>query len=380
MAVAVLLPALAACEKDNAYVPPPPPQVRVAHPVQKSITRYFNLTGNTQAFQTVDLEARVQGFLQAISYVDGTRAKKGAPLFTIQQDTYQAQLEQAKAALASQEATLANAKSEYYRQSTLGQESFASQAHVEDAKTRVDKSNADVLSARANLQIAQINLGYTNVAAPFDGIVTNHLVDVGALVGVTGPTKLASITQIDPLYVYFSVSETQVLLVKRALASRGLKLTDMHAVPVEVGLQAEQGYPHAGVLDYVSPRVDPQTGTLLLRGILDNKALALLPGLFVRVRVPVGHDKAAVLVPDDTIGTNQEGSYVLVVGPNNEVGQRVVKLGELDGRLRVIESGLDPNDWVVTDGLQRAVPGSKVNPQQPGSESSDTTKSNSAKN
>lgn len=368
--VAALLPLLG-CEKDNAYIPPPPPQVRVAHPVEKAITRYFTLTGNTQAFQTVALEARVQGYLDKISYVDGARVTKGAPLFLIQQNTYQAQLEQAKAALVSQQATLANTKSEFYRQSTLGEERFASQAHVEDAKTRVDKSTADVESARANVEIAQINLGYTNVVAPFDGIVTHHLVDVGALVGVAGPTKLATIVQIDPLYVYFSVSEAQVLEVKRDLARRGLRVSELHAVPVEIGMQSETGYPHAGTLDYVSPEVDPQTGTLLLRGIFDNKTNALVAGLFVRVRVPVGKEKAALLVKDDVIGTSQAGSYVLVVGSDGTVGQRTVKLGERDGELRVIEAGLEPGDWVVVDGLQRAVPGSKVDPLKSGADTAD---------
>lgn len=362
--VTLLLPLFAACKQENTYQPPPPPRVDVAHPVRQPVSRYFELTGNTQAVQTVDLEARVQGFIEAISYADGDRVVKGTPLFTIQQNTYQAQVEQAKATLASQQATLDNAQSEYYRQSTLGKQEFASQARVQDAKTKVDKAAADVSSARASLDLANINLGYTKVLAPFDGIVTHHLVDVGTLVGVAGPTKLATITQVDPLYAYFSVSEAQVLQIKRQLAKSGRKLTDMHVVPVEIGLQSEEGYPHAGTLDYVSPNVDPSTGTLLLRGLFDNKARALMPGLFVRVRVPVGRDAAALLVPDSAIGTSQEGSYVLVVGADNVVAQRNVKRAELDGSLRVIDAGLGPADWVVVNGLQRAVPGATVNPRQ----------------
>ena len=359
-----ILPLLGACNEKNAYVPPPPPKVSVAHPLRQAVTRYFELTGNTQAFQTVDLEARVQGFLEAISYEDGASVAKGTPLFTIQQDTYQAQLQQAKSTLASDQAALENAKSQYSRQSTLGKQDFASQANVEDAKTKLDQASAEVLQAQASLDLATINLGYTTISAPFDGIVTNHLADVGALVGVSGPTKLATITQVDPLYVYFSVSEAQVLLVKQELAKQGRKITDIHAVHVEIGLQSETGYPHVGTLDYVSPQVDPATGTLLLRGLFGNQDRALLPGLFVRVRVPVGHDETALLIPDDAIGTGQEGSYALVVGSDNQVAQRVVKLGQRQGRMRVVESGLDANDWVITDGLQRAAPGSKVDPQQ----------------
>src|SRR5262249_34553588 len=161
------------------------------------------------------------------------------------------------------------------------------------------------------LDIANINLGYTQVLAPFDGIVTDHLVDVGALVGVNGPTKLASIVQTDPLYVYFNVSEMQVLTIKQMLATEGstLRQGDLPKIPVEIGLQTEEGYPHKGHLDYASPQLDSSTGTLQVRGLIDNKDHAMLPGLFVRVRVPVSRSDKSLLVRNDAIGTNQQGNY-----------------------------------------------------------------------
>jgi RND family efflux transporter MFP subunit len=185
-------------------------------------------------------------------------------------------------------------------------------------------------------------------------------------VGVSGPTTLATIVQTDPLYAYFNVSETQVLSIKQMLAKQGrtLKQTDLPNIPVEIGLQNEEGYPHKGHLDYVSPQLDTSTGTLQVRGLFDNKERALIPGLFVRVRVPVGHDDKALLVRNDAIGTNQQGSYVLVLGKDDTVEQRPVKTGQREGELRVIESGLDAADWVVIGGIQQAVPGNKVSPEK----------------
>ena len=204
------------------------------------------------------------------------------------------------------------------------------------------------------------------MVAPFDGTVTNHLVDVGALVGVSGPTKLATIVQTDPLYVYFNMSEPQVLAIKESNAKAGLpfRTTDLSSIPVDIGLQGEEGYPHKGHMDYASPQVDQSTGTLTVRAVFDNKDHTLLPGLFVRVRTPVAHQDKAVLTQNTAIGTSQEGSYVLVVGPDNVVQRKVVKTGERQGQLRIIELGLDPSDWVVTEGIQRAFPGAKVDPQR----------------
>ena len=357
---------LAACNAKNAYVPPPPPKVMVAQPVEHPVTLYFELTGNTTAFNSVDLVARVQGYLESIDYKDGAFVAKGTQLFGIERDQYQAQLDQAKASLANAEAQQAYNQAEFQRQSTLGRQDFASQATVQQWKSNVDQSGASIMNAKASIELANINLGYTQVVAPFDGVVTHHLVDVGSLVGVGGPTRLATIVQTDPMYVYFNLSEPQVLAIKQSNARAGLpfRTTDLSSIPVEIGLQGEDGYPHKGHMDYASPQVDQSTGTLVVRAVFDNKDQTLLPGLFVRVRTPVNQLPNALLTSNDAIGTSQEGSYVLVVGPDNVVQRKVVKTGDRQGRLRIIESGLDPGDWVVTAGLQRAFPGAKVEPQR----------------
>jgi len=350
----------------NAYVPPPPAKVQVAQPLQRPVTEYLELTGNTAAFASVDLVARVQGYLTSIDYKDGATVKKGDQLFGIERDQYQQQLDQAQATLAANQATLEYNTAEYNRQATLARQDFASQATAQQWKANQDQAAAQVMSAKAAIELAKINLGYTNVQAPFDGVVTNHLVDIGALVGYSGPTKLATIIQTDPLYIYFTLSEPQILSIQRNLARHGvaLRTTGLSDVPVEFGLQGEEGYPHKAHMDYASPQVDFATGTLTARALYDNKDKAILPGLFVRVRTPIAEEDKALLTRNDAIGTSQEGSYLLVVGPDNVVQRRVVTTGVRDGQLRVIESGLKPDDWVVTEGVQRAFPGAKVDPQR----------------
>lgn len=364
-AVAAL--ALAGCGEKNEYVPPPPPTVTIAPVVEQPVTRYLDLTGNTASINTVDLNARVQGFLTAINYKDGALAKKGDVLFVIEQDQYKADVDQAKATLAAKQASQVQAEAEFNRQNQLAKQDFASQATLDQARAKRDGAIADVQNAQASLVLAQINLGYTEVRAPFDGVVTAHLQDIGALVGYGSPTKLATIVEVNPLYVWFSLSEQQVLRIKEGLAKDGLSLMQVSRnigagqIPVEIGLQTESGFPHKGHLDYVAPQVDPNLGTLTVRAIFDNADNSLLPGLFARVRLPLGKALPSVLVSETAIGVNQLGPYVLTVGADNVVSQTTVAQGQLqtDG-LRVIETGLKAGDKIIVNGLQRAIPGSKV--------------------
>ena len=362
--LAIAMSASACKDTRNTYAPPPPPKVDVAQPLRQPVTSYFELTGNTAPVKSVDLMARVQGFLTSIDYTDGAGVKQGAQLFTIEKSTYQAQLDQAQANLASSKAAETNSKTTYNREVVLVRKADDSQANLDTAKANYDQTAAAALSSQASVEIATINLGYTTVVAPFDGVVTNHLADVGSLVGVSGPTKLATIVQLNPIYTNFNVSEAQVLKVKESFAMQGRPITveDLHKVPVEIGLQGEAGYPHRGHIDYVSPLVDTSSGTLAVRGVFENKDRALLPGYFVRVRVPIGAPHENLLVPDIAIGVNQEGSYILVLGKDNVVQQKLVKTGQRVGRLRVVDSGLDGEDWVVTAGIQFATPGAKVEP------------------
>jgi multidrug efflux system membrane fusion protein len=361
--------ALAGCGSKNTYVPPPPPKVVVAQPLQQPVTLYIELTGNTEPLNTVTLVARVEGYLETIDYEDGAAVKKGTLLFGIERDTYQAKLDAAKGQLARDQAALEEARMNLARYQKLQQQQSIAAQQAEDQVYNVQQAEAAVMVDQANVDTASINLGFTRVLAPFDGIVTNHQADIGALVGVSGPTTLATIVQTDPLYVYFTVSEPQVLAIRRARAEAGrpISSTDISSIsniPVEIGLQNEEGYPHKGHLDYVSPQVNTATGTLTARGLFENNDQRLLPGLFVRVRLPIAHQNKALLTRNDAIGTNQEGSYVLVVGADNVVTRKIVKLGQKQGQLRIVESGLDAGDWIVTEGTQRAFPGDKVEPQR----------------
>jgi RND family efflux transporter MFP subunit len=354
--------ALSACEQ-NSFVPPPPPKVEVALPVQRPITRYLDATGNTAPIKSVDLVARVQGFLQSINYQDGTFVKEGATLFTIEPETYKLKLEQAQAAEAGAQASLRQAEADFKRQSDLVQRQAVSQATLDTSTSSRDNAQANLQQAEVNTKIAAVNYGYTNVTAPFDGIVSAHLVSVGELVGVASPTQLATIVQLDPIYVNFNVNEQDVLRVREEARRRGLTPSDLRQLPIEVGLQTESGYPHKGKLDYISPTINQSTGTLAVRGLLPNPDRVLLPGFYVRIRVPFEQQQNALLVPDVALGSDQAGRYLLVVNGDNVVEQRKVQAGPLEGDLRVIESGLKPDDRVVTAGLLRAIPGQKVDPQ-----------------
>jgi RND family efflux transporter MFP subunit len=356
------LAALSACEQ-NSFVPPPPPKVDVAVPVQRAVTRFLEATGNTAPVKSVDLVARVQGVLQSIDYKDGEYVKAGTTLFTIEPDTYKYKLQQAQAAEAGAQASLKQAEADFKRQADLVARQAVSQATLDTSTATRDNAQANLLQAQANTRIAAVNYGYTNVVAPFDGFVSAHLVSVGELVGVASPTQLATIVQHDPIFVNFTVNEQQVLRIRAEAARKGLTSSDLRQTPVEVGLQTESGFPHRGNLDYAAPTINQSTGTLAVRGLLPNADRILLPGYFVRVRVPLDEQQGALLVPSVALGSDQAGRYVLVVNKYNVVEQRKVETGQVEGELRVIDSGLKPDDRIVIAGLLRAIPGQKVDPQ-----------------
>ena len=332
-------------------------------PAQKNITRFIDATGNTSAVKSVDLVARVQGFLQSINYKDGSFVKEGTTLFTIEPETYKLKVEQAQAAEVGAQSSLKQAEADFKRQTDLVQRQAVSQSTLDTSTANRDNAQANLTQAQVNTRIAQVNYGYTNVAAPFDGFVTAHLVSVGELVGVASPTQLAQIVALDPIWVNFNVNEQDVLKVREEARRRGMTVEQLRQLPIEVALQTDTGFPHKGHLDYVSPTLNQSTGTIAVRGILNNPDRVLLPGFFVRVRVPFDQQQSALLVPDAALGADQGGRYVLVVNSENVVDQRKVTTGPLDGELRVIETGLKPDDRVVIGGLLKAIPGQKVDPQ-----------------
>ena len=375
---AFLLPGmLAGCGESNTYVPPPPPKVTVAPPVKKTITRYLQATGNTAAVNTANLVARVPGFLETINYKDGDFVKKGTVLFTIEQETYELKYKQSEAAEQSARATQIQTQAEYDRQADLVPRGAASKAALDNALANRDNAQANFLQAQINTKLAAINYAYASVTAPFDGIVTARTLSVGEYVGATTtPTVLATIVQLDPIYVNFNVDEQEVIRIREGVKERKMTSEELRKVPVRVGLQSEQGYPHVGNLDYAAPNIDPSTGTLAVRAILQNGDRALLPGYFVRVQVPLAQRVDALLVPDTALGADQGGRYLLVVGKDNVVEQRKVEIGQLDGTLRVVEKGISPTDQVIVAGLLRSIPGQKVDPQMATASEASGTRAN----
>ncbi len=356
-------PAIGPTEAQFAQQPSPP--VAVAKPRMQSVSNFVEITGNAAAVNAVKLIARVEGYLDKQHYEDGSFVKKGDLLFTIQQDQYKDQLTQAQAQVLAAQASLSYAKTELVRYSKLVKQDAATQTEVDKWHYQRLTADAQLLGARAQVGLAQLNLGYTEVRAPFDGIVGKHLIDPGNVVGGGGQqSALAEITQLDPIYVVANLSEQEVLKIRANLGQHRLTLADLHKVPVDVGLSDENGFPHQGTIQYVAPALDPQTGTLLVRGIMANPDRTLLPGFFVRMRLPMAKvDQNALLVPDRALQEDQGGRYLLVVNKDDVVEQRYVKLGELVGALRVITSGLKPDDRVVVADLWRASPGTKVTPQ-----------------
>jgi RND family efflux transporter MFP subunit len=375
MALAVVMLASGAgCKGNEAPAPPPPPAVTVAQPLTEEIADYIDFTGNTAAIDSVKLVARVEGYLEKIHFKDGDIVRKGDLLFTIQQTQYQAQLLQAEAQVATAKADLWHASTEYKRYAALLTKGAAAATEVDRWHAQRDSAVASLDSAQAQVIIAKLNLGYTEVRAPFDGKIGRHLVDPGNLVGSAGQqTTLAEINRINPIYVYFTINENDLLRIAERYpgAHQGM-LRDV-VVPAYYGLVNEDGFPHQGRLDFASISVTPTTGTLQVRAIFPNDSLDALPGLFARVRVAALHKREALLVPGDAVSFDQQGEYVLVTDDKNIVERRGVKTGQQMGDKLVIEDGLTADDWIIVDGLLQAIPGRAVAPERKTLKAVDTT-------
>jgi RND family efflux transporter MFP subunit len=360
--LSALLALTAGCKEQPKPQPPPPPKVTVARPVQQMVTDYLDLTGNTQAIHTVQLVARVAGYLEKVLFQDGQRVKKGQPLFLIQQNTYEDNLRQAEATILQYRAQLQYAESQLTRYSHLIQHNAAAQADVDNWRFQRDNAAANLRAAEAQRDLAKLNLDYTLVTAPFDGRMDRRLVDPGNLVGSGGATVLAHINQIDPIYVYFNISDLD--LARLLKTTRGMPgPTDTRKWPVHAGLPSEEAYPHQGHLDFAAISLTTTTGTLLMRGVLPNPDGKMLPGLYARVRVPLER-RASLLVPEVAIGHDQQGAYVLVVNEKNVVERRNVTTGPAVESRRAIDGGLTGEDWVIVNGLLKAAPGRQVTPER----------------
>lgn len=341
--------------------PPPPPAVTVVRPVARLITEYIESTGSTQAILTVQLRARVAGYLDKVLFQDGQLVKEGQLLFVIQQNTYRDALAQAEAAILLQSAQLEYATAQFNRYSELFQRKAAAQSDVDNWRFQRDSARANLMSARAARDLATLNLEYTEVRAPFDGRVDRRLVDPGNLVGSSEVTVLTSVNRIDPIYAYFTISESDLARLTEARWLPGRAKAEKW--PVFIGVLEERGYPHKGLLDFASISLTATSGTLQMRGIFHNPEGGLPAGAYARVRVPL-RQKKGLLVPQEAIGSDQRGFFLLIVGPDNTVERRYVTVGTEVGGMRDIAAGLGPEEWIVVKGLQKAVPGRKVTPRR----------------
>ncbi|WP_398482374.1 efflux RND transporter periplasmic adaptor subunit [Tardiphaga sp.] len=364
LAIALLtLPAMVAgCGPRNSYQAPPPPEVKVQAPVQRDVTEYMEFTGQLVPVKSVGVVARIQGFLESIGYEDGTTVRQGQTLFTIEPAPYRAKLEEAEANLAASQAKALFATQQNERYATLASREVASQMQAQQSTADLNAAKASTQQAKAALDQARINYSYTKVTAPFDGVMTNHLQSVGALVGTEQTAQLATLLQINPIWAKFTVNEGDAIRVRGLVAAAGKTEADLRTLPVDVAMQGEHGFPHRGQLDYAAPAVDPATGTLSVRAILQNADRALLPGAFVKVRIPARKSKNALLVPDTALGNIQGTPTLLVVDADNKVEQRMVETGGREGELRIIRSGIAAGDRVIVTNAQQVAVGQTVAP------------------
>jgi len=359
--IGMLLILSIACKKET-LAPPPPPAVTVAQPVRKIVTDYLELSGNTQAIYTVQLVARVAGYLERVFFEDGQVVKKGQALFLIQQNTYQDTLRQTEAQILLQKAQLDYAEKQLIRYSNLLQQKATSEENVDNWRNQRDSAQANLKAAEAARDLAKLNLDYTEVTAPFDGRIDRRLVDPGNLVGTSGNTVLAELNQINPIYIYFNISDADLA---RLMGEAHWTPGQVRKVewPIFADLLNEKGQPHTGQLDFASISLTPTTGTLLMRGVFPNSDGRIMPGLYARVRVPVKKGPA-LLVPQEAIGYDQRGSYVLIVNEQNVVQRFSVRTGTMVDHLQVVEEGLAGKEWVVIKGIQKALPGRQVTPEK----------------
>ncbi|MBX7168921.1 MAG: efflux RND transporter periplasmic adaptor subunit [Pirellulales bacterium] len=359
---------LAGCRGRNEFVPPPPPKVTVSQPVIRDVTEWVEFTGTTRAQQTVELRARVRGYLEKIEFEDGTQVKQGELLFVVEQAPFRAELEVARANLAKSDAAVQLANANLARSNELARADAVTREQLDLDRAELARTEAERRAAAAALTEAELNLQYTEIRAPLSGRIGRHMVDVGNLV-LQDQTVLAVIENIDPIHAYFSVSELELLRFMQLRRENRLPDPEKQPPELELALADEDDYPHRGVLDFRQLGIDPATGTTLRRGVFPNPDLRMTPGMFVRIRAAVGAPQPRLLVEDRAIGTDQRGDYVLVVEGRNVVQQRPVRLGPLQQGLRVVSEGVKEGEWVVVNGLQRARPGTTVDPVREGSKS-----------
>jgi len=349
LAAALAAGSPSACRRKAPASASAPPAVTVQAPRSEPVIEYLQLTGTVAASKSVNLVARVPGYLESVNFKDGAVVPEGELLFVIEKPPYEAQVELNKAALT-------RAQLELDRQQSMMKENATAETTVENWVSQRDQ-------AKAQLELSQINLGYTEVRAPFEGRLGARQVDPGNLVGSSGPTVLATIEQLHPIYVNFNLNERDALHLRQEMRRLKIELgSNIGKAPVEVGLQNEQGYPHVGVLDFADNALSTSTGTIALRGLFKNEDTTLFPGLFARVRIPLGDPRPMLVIPPSAVGNDQQGDFVYVVNASDVVERRAIVKGPLTEFGLAIRSGVVAGDRVIVNGLLNARVGEKVAP------------------
>jgi multidrug efflux system membrane fusion protein len=345
------------------------PAVPVSQPVTREVTDYVDFTGRTDAIEAVDIRPRVSGYLVQMPFKEGADVKKDDLLFEVDPRPYQAQLEQAQAQVELNKAQLQLAKANYERDRPLVGTGAITQQELDQAKAAVDEAAARIKAYQASEAVYKLNLDFTKIKSPIDGQVSRYYLTLGNLVN-QDQTLLTTVVSLDPIYAYFEMDEPTILRIRRAINEGTIQRPENGVYTVLMGLQGEEGYPHQGTVNFVNNQVNPTTGSISVRGVFPNPkpeggARVLSPGMFARIRLPIGRPHQALLVIDRAIGSDQGLKYVYVVDAENKVQQRRVTTGPLqeDG-LRVISDGLKAGDWVVVGALLQVRPRMEVRNEQ----------------
>jgi multidrug efflux system membrane fusion protein len=343
-----------------------PPDVKIAQPLAQDVTEWDEYTGRIEAVSSVDVRARVSGYLEKVNFKAGEKVKKGDLLFLIDPKPFSAQLSYAEAELERARSKRELAKNDLERAERLFRAKAISEEEHDARSKGLREAAAAVQSAEANVYTARLNLDFTKIRAPIDGRIGRELITEGNLVsgGGADATRLTFIVSTDPVYVYVDADERSVLKYRRLAQQVGGGDFGSGQTPAQLAVADEADFPHQGTLDYISPREDTATGTVTLRGVFPNADDLLSPGFFARMRVRGSTPYPAILLPDRAIATDQAQRFVWVVNQENQVEYRKVALGAHIGQSRVIKGGLKPEEWVVIEGLQKLRPGIKVNPER----------------
>lgn len=345
------------CTPKNEFQPPPPPEVTVQAPGRENTTVYRSFPGRLVASDTVDIRARVKGFLKSIEFKDGEQVKKGDLLFTIEPEQYEAAVNSAKAQLAQAKAALKLADATLQRNQNAFKTRAVSEVDVLTAEANKESAEAAVMAAEAALVNAELNYSYTRIYAPFDGRVSRRTLSVGNLVGSGESTLLTTVVVEAPIDVYFNVDE------RALLQHRPDKEREAHPganiPPVKLELADGSIFNETGLVDYNDPKFDPDTGTLQVRAVFKNEKARLLPGMFGKILIPEEIENA-LLIPELAIQRDLSGSYVLIVNKEQMVESRYIQRGPLSGTNRVITDGLSGDEQIIVNGIQRARPGIPV--------------------